>query len=235
MAVLDFTTLFKDRGAIRGIDDLAKKFDKAGSSATSLESATKRLAMAESKVADAAGQVRVAEARLASVRNNAKATVAQRIAAEEGLARAQRKHVTALRDVATHSDRVSVAFRRQKVAVQQSGEQVEQTTSRLRRGASGLRAFGSAGVNATGKLVGGFKAVGFGAAGVAVGILAAAAAPVTFGLKTAAAMEQAEIGFTTMLGSARKAKAFLADLQQFATKTPFEFPELQTAASSLIS
>ena len=57
----------------------------------------------------------------------------------------------------------------------------------------------------------------------------------TMGLKTAAGMESARIAFTTMLGSAGKADKFLRKLSDFAAKTPFEFPELQTAASSLIS
>jgi tape measure domain-containing protein len=68
--------------------------------------------------------------------------------------------------------------------------------------------------------------------------LAAAAGAVkagSFGLRIAASNEQAQISFTTMLGSARKASGFLTQLQAFAAKTPFEFPELQTAASSLIS
>lgn len=69
--------------------------------------------------------------------------------------------------------------------------------------------------------------------GLAIG--GAAAAGTLFGLKTAAGMEQARISFETMLGSAEKADAFLRDLSAFAAKTPFEFPELQTAASSLIS
>lgn len=55
------------------------------------------------------------------------------------------------------------------------------------------------------------------------------------GIKTAAGNEQAMISFETMLGSAEKAGAFLKQLQQFAASTPFEFPELQRAASSLIS
>jgi tape measure domain-containing protein len=42
--------------------------------------------------------------------------------------------------------------------------------------------------------------------------------------------EQATIGFTTMLGSGEKAKAFLDDLAKFASATPFEFPELIQAA-----
>ena len=55
------------------------------------------------------------------------------------------------------------------------------------------------------------------------------------GIKTAAGMEQARIGFTTMLGSGKAADTFLQKLSAFAAKTPFEFPELQDAASSLIS
>lgn len=68
--------------------------------------------------------------------------------------------------------------------------------------------------------------VGTGAVVGAAGVLA---------IKTAAQLETAKIGFTTMLGSAREADAFLRKLGDFAAKTPFEFPELQTAASKLIS
>ena len=80
----------------------------------------------------------------------------------------------------------------------------------------------------------GVAVAGAAAAGVAgLGLLAGAG--LAMGTKVAAGNEQAEISFTTMLGSAEKAGAFLKDLQAFAAKTPFEFPELQTAASSLIS
>lgn len=60
-------------------------------------------------------------------------------------------------------------------------------------------------------------------------------AGVKAGLETAASMENAKIAFTTMLGSAQKAGAFIKELSSFAAKTPFDFPGLQTAASSLIS
>lgn len=69
--------------------------------------------------------------------------------------------------------------------------------------------------------------------GAAAGVGMGAAAK--WGLNVASQNEQAEISFTTMLGSAQKAQAFLSKMQQFAATTPFEFPELQTAASSLIS
>lgn len=68
-----------------------------------------------------------------------------------------------------------------------------------------------------------------------LGLTAAGAAGLAMGVKVASGNEQAQIAFTTMLGSGQKAAKFLQDLQKFAAQTPFEFPELQTAASSLIS
>lgn len=73
----------------------------------------------------------------------------------------------------------------------------------------------------------------FGGAAIILGGVGLAAG--AMGLEVAAGNEQAEIAFTTMLGSGKKAQDFLKDLQAFAASTPFEFPELQTAASSLIS
>lgn len=46
---------------------------------------------------------------------------------------------------------------------------------------------------------------------------------------------QAEIAFTTMLGSAEKATAFLGDLRQFAVSTPFEFPDLIQASKKMLA
>lgn len=69
----------------------------------------------------------------------------------------------------------------------------------------------------------------------ATALVGAGVAAVGWGVKVAASMQTARIAFATMLGSGRKADAFLKKLSAFAEKTPFEFPELQTAASSLIS
>lgn len=92
-------------------------------------------------------------------------------------------------------------------------------------GRDGGKSFGSGLIGAVGPVL-----LGLGAA--AAGGLAAAG---VMGVKTAAAMEQSKISFTTMLGSAQKAETFLAKLADFAAKTPFDMPGLQTAASSLIS
>jgi len=48
-------------------------------------------------------------------------------------------------------------------------------------------------------------------------------------------MEQARIGFTTMLGSAERAEAFLSDMAEFAARTPFEFPELLDASKRMLA
>lgn len=80
----------------------------------------------------------------------------------------------------------------------------------------------------------GSKLAGLGKA-AAVAFAGGAVAAGGFGLKVAADLEQASIGFETMLGSGAKAQAFLKDLQGFAAKTPFEFPELQSAASKLVA
>jgi tape measure domain-containing protein len=75
------------------------------------------------------------------------------------------------------------------------------------------------------KTIGGIGAV-FGGAAAGAGL---------FGLKTASSLEQAQIGFTTMLGSAEKAQSFIAEMTAFAKKTPFEFTDVQTAASQLLA
>lgn len=48
-------------------------------------------------------------------------------------------------------------------------------------------------------------------------------------------MEQAQIGFTTMLGSAEKAQAFLNRMADFAAKTPFEYPDLLMASRRMMA
>jgi hypothetical protein len=54
-------------------------------------------------------------------------------------------------------------------------------------------------------------------------------------LKAAADQEQLQIAFTTMLGSADKAKTMLDELARFSAETPFEMPQVQTAAKQLLA
>jgi tape measure domain-containing protein len=80
--------------------------------------------------------------------------------------------------------------------------------------------------------IGPLAVTAFGGAAVAAGGLAAAGA--VLGLKTAANLETAEVAFSQLLGSAKRARSFLGELKTFAARTPFELPGLVDAARSLI-
>jgi len=54
-------------------------------------------------------------------------------------------------------------------------------------------------------------------------------------LKVASEFEQAEIAFTTMLGSAEKARQFIEDMNRFAIETPFELAGVQDAAKRMLA
>ena len=74
--------------------------------------------------------------------------------------------------------------------------------------------------------------------GLVVGATAAAAALggiATFGLKSAAAMEQTQIGIEALVGSGEEATAFLGELQQFAAKTPFEFAGVADSSRRILA
>lgn len=68
--------------------------------------------------------------------------------------------------------------------------------------------------------------VAFGATLVAVGVSS---------LKVAADFEQTQVAFTTMLGSAEEADAFLKQLADFAKKTPFTLVGVEQAAKQLMA
>lgn len=55
----------------------------------------------------------------------------------------------------------------------------------------------------------------------------------SLGVKFAADAEQAEVAFTTLLGSAKDAKSVLSDVARFAASTPFQLPELRDSARML--
>lgn len=102
----------------------------------------------------------------------------------------------------------------------------------------------------TGKATSGISLLGAGLAGLAAGagmaaintlkntLRDAANAAVDFAtasVKLAADMEVNTVAFTTLLGSADAAHKMLAQLQQFAATTPFEFTELVSATRRLMA
>lgn len=78
----------------------------------------------------------------------------------------------------------------------------------------------------------------FGGLATAIGGIVATAGLVELSkqaLKLSSDAEQAQIAFTTMLGSADKAQKFIAQLTKFAADTPFELPQLRTASKRLLA
>lgn len=71
-------------------------------------------------------------------------------------------------------------------------------------------------------------------AAVTAPLAAAGAKASQWALSTASAAEQADIAFSTMLGPER-AKAMIADLTEFAKKTPFEMSGLTSATQKLLA
>lgn len=71
--------------------------------------------------------------------------------------------------------------------------------------------------------------------GAAVGATFAAIKSAASGISLAAELEQTEVAFRTMLGSADQATAMMQQLQGFAAATPFEFPEIASSAKSLLA
>lgn len=83
------------------------------------------------------------------------------------------------------------------------------------------------------------KSLGDGLQSVGTKMSAAITAPIVgigfAALKAAADQEQLQIAFTTMLGSADKAKTMLDELARFSAETPFEMPQVQAAAKQLLA
>lgn len=86
------------------------------------------------------------------------------------------------------------------------------------------KAIGSRALDLSRKFAAGITALG--AAAMATGIA---------GVKMAGDWEQNEIAFTTMLGSAERARQFLGELSDFAERTPFELPGLVDASKKLLA
>ncbi len=179
---------------------------------------------ARKREADAAGAARVAELKLQELRDSGKAKASQIASAEEALAKATRNSAAAASATAKAQGELARAQARLKEAGE-SAARSQQTlaveTGKLEKTSSRMSGIWGA--------LGGIAKTG------ALAITAAGVFGAKAGIETAAGMEQARISFATMLGSGQKAEAFLKQLADFAAKTPFEFPELQTAAKSLVS
>jgi tape measure domain-containing protein len=101
-------------------------------------------------------------------------------------------------------------------------------------GASISRAFRETSLSA-GTALAALRARAFGAGALIAGVaVTMGGALAKMGLDAAASMEQAQISFSQLLGSGKAAKDFLAELNEFAARTPFELPGLVASARQLL-
>lgn len=79
--------------------------------------------------------------------------------------------------------------------------------------------------------------LGVGAALLGIGAAATAGlgALTVMGLTSAATLEQTKISFDSLLGSAEKGQEVFTQLQDFAAKTPFEFPDIASAGKRFLA
>jgi len=105
--------------------------------------------------------------------------------------------------------------------MQQVNRELSATKKAIDEQTAGLKSFGSAMTSMGVQLSAAITAplVGVGAAAVSA----------------AGSLEQAQIAFTTMLGSAERASGLLQALQEFAAKTPFQFDQLVKASQMLMA
>ena len=80
-----------------------------------------------------------------------------------------------------------------------------------------------------GLALGGGAVAGVAAIGYGLGQIA------TFGLTSAASLEQLQTSFNSLLGSATKGQEVFKDLQKFAAETPFEFPDVARASARFLA
>jgi tape measure domain-containing protein len=85
------------------------------------------------------------------------------------------------------------------------------------------------------KLGGALGILKTGLIGAGVGAAAGLGALTTFGLQAAAAMEQTQVAFNSLLGGVEEGTKVFAGLKDFAAATPFELPELADAAKRFLA
>ena len=142
------------------------------------------------------------------------------------------------REASSSLDKAADEARKLKNETRNAGEEAERSKRKFQR-------FGDALDRISRSMTGGFWRMGtsllrapFSLPGMLIGGAATYGA-VRYGLmnplKVASEFEQAEIAFTTMLGSAEKAREFIEEMNRFAVATPFDVAGVQEAAKQMLA
>lgn len=245
--------------ALKSVDEQA---DKVAAASSKLAKSQIDVRQAMVQAGRSTDQLTQARSKLTQVTLDANATDKAKAKAARDVEQAEVRHARAMLGVQDATEAAARASRDADRAMQSTGTSAERSAGKVRSLSNGFGLFRRAAsdVDSAGQAMGrtegrskslrasltllsgtgrGLKAaLGVGVTGVtAIGLALAGVgvAAIGLGVKTASGLEQAQIGFTTMLGSAKAAKSFLAGLQKFAAATPFEFPELVTASQKLLA
>lgn len=112
-------------------------------------------------------------------------------------------------------------------SIREIGRQASTTFDKVSRDAN------KASVDIATKLGGALKLIG--GIGAATALTAGFVTLTKLGLSSAASLEQTQISFNALLGSVEKGTEVFKELQQFAARTPFEFPEVANAAKRFLA
>ncbi len=193
------------------------------------------------KINQSFAQAKVAQERVKVATDQAKLAYDRFIATSTNVKSTQQQMKIAADQVAVALDRQKVAEANVAVAAERARVAQQQVASAMREEAS---AAGSQ-TSANEKSNFSFSEMGSRLSMIMMGIqsfigMIQGAARAVIGLAQAmttdnAAMEQADIAFTHLLGSAQAAGSYLQKLWDFAAKTPFNFPELKDDAQLMIA
>ena len=143
------------------------------------------------------------------------------------------------RDVAAAGTNLGREFQAGGESAERSFRELDLTASRALHGVQAqtavataeLRTMGAAGATAGAGIAGGMAIATSAILGVGAAVGLGLAAITGMGLTAAAKMEQTQIQFKSLLGSAELGKRVLAELQAFAAKTPFELLDVTPVAA----
>lgn len=149
------------------------------------------------------------------------------------------------KEAKTALDKPTDQVKRLKREMKESGDQADRARTKFQRfGSAAYTALQKASIlgarlsSSIFRLGGAILRAPFSLPGMVLGGMASYGA-VRYGfmnpLQVASEFEQAEIAFTTMLGSAEKARKFIDEMNRFAIETPFELAGVQDAAKRMLA
>jgi tape measure domain-containing protein len=141
---------------------------------------------------------------------------------------------------ARQTDRLTIKLNKARAQLATMENELSRTTAELQKNASGFRSASDAAEKTTSAFgrLGSMVKSALVFTGVYGGIYALGDAfkhAATAGIDFDAQMQQAQIGFTTLLGSAQEAQKMLKDLADFAQSTPFEMTGVEEAAKQMLA